>query len=394
MTKKKRYSKLEVEILATVNDQISLKDIHLPEDPNNIWLDYIKPKPNEPKKKNKKEGRNKYYKKRRRERYPRDESIYNKAQEEEFLIFLKYLEPAVNYVLDKYLPNGSSYEYYIKLHDGLICLCLKRYYGKSLRRSMGFIRYITNREFPQVKVPCFKTLDNYQNNPVISFYTDKILEATSRPLSILETGFTTDGTGEATMHYSTWYSIKVSKECKRRDHKIAEVTSTIKLNAAVVVDVLDHEDKNLMQDHVEITSRNFTIKDWSADNFYLTRDNCSKIREKGGKAHIRIRSNNVPDARGSPEWKRTVTLQKQKDKQELNDLNMRQNGESTNSAKKRKFGSYTLAMNDWSQVNDIKLSWCCYNFSILSRAYFEHNIVPEFLTHKFSRCFFRLGVYT
>jgi len=336
----------------------------------------------------------KYYSYRKRERYPRDESAYTKGQEEEFPKFLEYLEPVVNYVLDKYLPVGSSYEYYLKLHDGLICLCLKRYFGKSLRRSMGFIRIMVSVFFPDVKVPCFKTLNNYQNNPNISFYADKIIEETSKPLTKIETRFTTDGTGEATFSYSTWYSIKVGKECKRKDHKIAEVTSTIKLNAAVAVDVLDHEEPNLMQNHVEIVSHNFTIKHWSADNFYLTRENCTSVRNKCGKAHIRIRKNNITNAKGSWEWKRTVTLQKQKNEKELDELNLRQNGESTNSAKKRKFGSYTLAINDWSQVNDIKLSWCCYNFSVLSRAYFEYNIVPEFLTHKFSRCFFRLGAYT
>ncbi len=393
MMKKKRYSKLEVEIIATLSGDISLKDIHLIEDPTNIWMGYLQQEQEKPKK-NIPIRKKKYYKKRRRERYPRNEPAYNRAQEEEFPKFLEYLEPAVNYVLDQYLPAGSSFEYYTKLHDNLICLCLKKYYGKSLRRSMGFIRYIARREFPDVKVPCFKGLDNYQNNPVVSFYADKILEATSKPLKSIETAFTTDGTGEATFSYSTWYSIKVGKECRRRDHKIAEVTSTIKLNAAVVVDVLDHEDKNLMQNHIEITSHNFSIEDWSADNFYLTRDNCTSVRNKGGKAHIRIRKNNITDAKGSPEWKRTVTLQKQKDEQELNNLNMRQNGEATNSAKKRKFGSYTLCVNEWSQVNDIKISWCCYNFSVLSRAYFECEIIPEFLTHKFSRCFFRLGVYT
>jgi len=382
MKEKKKYSKLEAEILSTLKGNFNLKDI--PKAQNNVWIAYAKGV----------KTKKKYYSYRKRERYPRDEPTYTKGQEEEFPTFLKYLEPAVNYVLDKYLPAGSSYECYLKLHDNLICLCLKKNYGKSLRRSIGFVRVMVSLFFPDVKVPCFKTLNNYQNNPNISYYADKIIEATSAPLSTIETRFTTDGTGEATFSYSTWYSIKVGKECKRRDHKIAEVTSTILLNAAVVVNVLDHEDKNLMQNHVEITSHNFTIKDWSADNFYLTRDNCTSVRNKNGKAHIRIRKDNITNAKGSWEWKRTVTLQKQKNEEELDELNLRQNAESTNSAKKRKFGSYTLAINEWSQVNDIKISWCCYNFSVLSRAYFEYGIVPEFLTHKFSRCFFRLGVYT
>jgi len=382
MSGKKRYSKLEAEILSTRKGYFTLKDI--PEGQVNVWLEYAK----------RTKTKKKYYSYRKRERYPRDEPTYTKGQEEEFPLFLKYLEPAVNYVLDKYLPAGSSFEYYLKLHDGLICLCLKRYSGKSLRRSMGFIRVMVSVFFTDVNVPCFKTLNNYQNNSNISFYADKILEATSEPLSVIETRFTTDGTGEATFSYSTWFSIKVGKECKRKDHKIAEVTSTVKLNAAIAVNVLDHEEPSLMQEHVEITSRNFTIEHWSADTFYLTRDNCSSVRNKNGQAHIRIKSDTITNAKGSWEWKRTATLQKQKDEKELDELNLRQNAESTNSAKKRKFGAYTLAINDWSQVNDIKISWCCYNFSVLSRAYHEYGIVPKFLTHKFNRCFFRLGVYT
>lgn len=382
MTKKKKYSKLEAEIISTLKGNFTLRDI--PDKQTNVWLEYAKQT----------KTKKKYYSYRKRERYLRDESAYNKGQEDEFPNFIKYLEPAVDYVLDTYLPAGSSFEYYMKLHDNLICLCLKRHYGKSLRRSIGFIRTMVSIFFPDVKVPCFKSLCDYQNNPAISFYSDKILEATSNPLSIIETKFTTDGTGEATFSYSTWYSIKTGKECKRKDHKIAEVTSTIKLNAAVAVDVLDYEDPNLMQKHVEMVSYNFTITDWSADALYLTRDNCTSVRDKQGNAHIRIKSDTITKAKGSPEWKRTVTLQKQKDEAELDELNLRQNGESTNSAKKRKFGSYTLSRNDWSQVNDIKISWCCYNFSVLSRALYEYDIVPEFLTHKFSRCFFRLGVYT
>ena len=377
-----RNSKLEAEIISTLNGCFTFEEIL--EAPTNVWLQYAK----------RIKIKKKYYSYRKRERYPRDEPTYNKCQENEFQKFLEYLEPAVNYVLDRYLPENSSYEYYTKLHDNLICLCVKVYFGKSLRRSMGLIHYIVTKEWPDIVIPCFKTLNNYQNKSVITFYIDKIIEATSEPLNRLETRFATDGTGEATFRYSTWYSIKVGKRCRRRDHKIAQVTSTVRLNAAVAVDVLNHEDPNLMQKHVKLTGNSFSIEHWSGDSYYLTRDNCNAIKENGGKAHIRIKSNTITNARGSMEWKRTVTLQKQKDTVELDELNLRQNAEATNSAKKRKFGSYTLSMNDRSQINDIKISWLCYNYSVLSRANYEYDIVPAFVTHKFSRIFFRLGSYT
>ena len=86
-----------------------------------------------------------------------------------------------------------------------------------------------------------------------------------------------------------------------------------------------------------ITSHNFTIKHWSADTFYLTRDNCSCVRAKKAEAHIRIKSYTISNAKGSLEWKRTVTLQKNKSEKELDELNF------------------------------IKISCSCYNFSVLSK---------------------------
>lgn len=345
----------------------------------------------------KKKPEKKYYTYRKRKRYLRDEAIYNWGQEGEFDIFLKYLIPATDYVLDKYLPYNTSLEEYWRYRDGLVCLHLQRYFGKSLRRSMGIIHYIARNDFPDVKVPCFKTLNNYQNESIFSFYFDKVIEITSQPLCKLETKFSTDGTGEATSCRSSWYSIKVGKEIKKKDHKIATVTSTVLLNAAVAVKVSNSEDPKTAIEHVELVSKNFSIKDWSGDSFYLMRALCTKIREKGGQAHFRIKSNTIVNQKGSPEWGRMVTLMKQKDEKEIDELNLRQNAESTNSAKKRKFGGYTRAKNDFSQINDIKCGWSCYNFSVLSRADQEYNIKPAFLEHNFTRDFskpIRLPLYT
>lgn len=327
----------------------------------------------------KKKVEKKYYTYRKKKRYLRNESIYNNGQEQEFSIFLEYLAPAIDSVLDKCAPLKISVEKFLRLRDGLICLHLQRYFNRSLRRSMGLIRYIVKMDFPEVKVPCFKTLNNYQNDSSFTCYFDKVIEITSQPLHVLETKFTTDGTGEATSCRSSWYSIKVGKEIRRKEHKIATVTSTILLNAAIAVDVSDSEDPKTAIEHVELAAKNFSIKSWSGDSFYLMRELCNKVREKGGQAHFRIKSNTIVNAKGSQEWKRMVTLMKQKDEREIDELNLRQNAESTNSAKKKKFGGHTRAKMDTSQINDIKASWSCYNFSVLSRANQEYNIKPAFL---------------
>lgn len=339
-------------------------------------------------------AKKKAYSYRKRERYPRDESKYNSCQECEFDQFIKNILPATRFVLDTELPNKTNFKKYRRLHDGLICLLIKRYFGKSLRRSMSLIRYFVSKEFPDVHVPCFKTLNNYQNDSIFTHYIDKIMVVTAEVLSDLETRFTTDGTGEATTSRSTWYSMKSGKMVERKNHLIAQVTSTIALNCAVIVDVLDHEIPKHTEIHVEKVSQKFKIDHWSGDSAYLIRDLCSLVKAKGGRAHFRIKSNTIANAKGSQEWKRMVSLQKNHDQAEIDELNLRQNAESTNSAKKRKFGSTTLCKKAYSQINDIKSSWLCYNFSVLSRAFYEHDIIPFFLPYESKRDFSGLKRYT
>ncbi|MFH1229563.1 MAG: hypothetical protein V1678_04025 [Candidatus Aenigmatarchaeota archaeon] len=372
MVEDKRYSKLEIAVICAEED---IQKRSYPE--------------------RKKQEKKKYYTYRKRERYPRDESHYNQGQEEEFLIFLEYLKPSVDCVLDNHLPLNTTLEEYWRIHDGLICLHLQRYFGKSLRRSMGIIHYFARREFPDMKVPCFKTLNNYQNDSTFSFYFDKVIEITSQPLKALETRFTTDGTGEGTSCRTPWYSIKAGKEVKKREHMIATVTSTVILNSVIAVDVSDHEDPKTAINHIDTTSTNgFSIEHWSGDSLYLMRALCNKISEKGGQAHLRIKSNTIVNSKGSQEWKRMVTLMKQKDENEIDELNLRQNAESTNSAKKRKFGGNTRSKNDTSRINDIKNGWSCYNFSVLARAYHERNIKPAFLHYQPTRTFNPSTPYT
>ena len=52
-----------------------------------------------------------------------------------------------------------------------------------------------------------------------------------------------------------WYSIKVGKEIKKKEHKIATVTSTILLNAVVAVEVSNSEDPKTAINHVELVSK-------------------------------------------------------------------------------------------------------------------------------------------
>ena len=59
------------------------------------------------------------------------------------------------------------------------------------------------------------------------------------------------------------------------------------------------------------------------------------------------------------------------------EYHMRSNVESTNKAKKQKFGDYVLCKNDTAKEQESHLTWCAYNFTVLSRALYELDIEPK-----------------
>ena len=127
------------------------------------------------------------YKRRKKKRksYKKDEARYNLIQENELFIFLRFLPLAVLFVCkNESLWKGEGRPP-CKLRDILICLSIQQYFGKSLRRSMGIIRFVTQAAKISVDIPCFKTLDNYLNNPLIKPYLAAIIEITSNPFNHL-----------------------------------------------------------------------------------------------------------------------------------------------------------------------------------------------------------------
>ncbi len=186
------------------------------------------------KKKRKKKWWHKDYKRKKKKRdwrkYKKDEATYNLIQENVIFIFLKFLPLAILIVCkNKNLWQGIGRPPH-DLFDILVCLSIQQYFGKSLRRSIGIISLITKAANIQIKIPCFKTLDNYLNNSSIKPYLDELFEITSKPLNHLEKFFATDSTGETTSTASTWYSIRTGKTIEKRDHITAHITTGTKLN--------------------------------------------------------------------------------------------------------------------------------------------------------------------
>jgi len=312
----------------------------------------------------------------------RDESLYNLIQENEIFIFLEYLSHAVKHVVkNKSLWTGEGRPQK-ELFDVLVCLAIQHYFGRSLRRSMGLIRLCIMFARIPVDMPCFRTLSNYRNNEFVQVYMDKLIEITSNPLRHIETDFSTDATGESTSSSSSYFNLRMKRRIQRKDHITVHVTTTRKLNsvAALNVNCKDGKDSVILREHVKKIRKNFEkINDWSGDSKYLARENCNAVSEAGGTPWFRLKKNTKARAKGSKPWRCMVKNAKETPEKFYEHYHKRSNSESTNSAKKRKFGSSVRSRNDIAKVNESYWQWIGYNFTVLGRAKYEYGVVPRWM---------------
>ena len=336
------------------------------------------------KKKRKKMWWHKKYKRRKKKKdwrkYKKDEVTYNLTQENEIFIFLEFLPLAALFVCkNKNLWKGIGRPPH-NLYDILVCLSIQQYFGKSLRRSTGIIRFVVKAANIWVRIPCFKTLDNYLNNPLIKPYIDKLFEITSKPLNHLEKFFATDATGETTSTASSWYNIRANKEIKKKDHITVHITTGTLLNTVTVINVnaYEGEDNIIFREHVNRTAKNFKIEEHSGDSKYLCKDNCDAVEAVDGMPFFRPKSNTLVKSDGSYAWLRMMLNYYNHPIKSKRSYNRRLNVESTNHAKKSKFGSHVRSKNDVAKENESKFQWLGYNFTVLSRAYYQFDVNPYF----------------
>ena len=321
--------------------------------------------------------------KKKKKRYPRDEALYNKIQENEFPIVFACLPGAILAVLDKPDLGSGKGRKPKKLYDILTCLFVKKYIDFSLRRSMGILRVFNYVGIIDAEIPCFKTLDNYLKKREIQPYLKKLIVLTSDLFSNIERCLATDATGIATTCYSSWYSIRIRRETRKRDHLMVHISAGTRSNVVVAIDIRTKkgEDNIIFRSHVKKVGERFDVDEWSGDKMYLSRANCDAVVEIGANPWFKIKSNTTSRAKGSSGWKKMVRSFKEEPEVANPKYHKRSNVESTNSSKKRKFGSSVSSRLPVSQVNEEYLSWIGYNFSMVPRAIYEFKVKPEFMAN-------------
>ena len=310
----------------------------------------------------------------KKKRWPRDEKLYNKIQETEFLNFFDF----VRFISLK-VCQGK------KMRNTIVCLLVwHKFPNLSARRARGLLALFRKIKLVNVDVPCFKSLCNYREEPLLNNVLDDLIEESSKPLAKIEHDFATDVTGIRTKLFSSWYSLRCKKRIRRRDHLTVHATCGVRSTAvtALNVEIEKGKDNVILREHVDKTAKNFKINEWSGDGMYWTKENCKKISEKNGKPFFRCKTGKTAwngKQSGVSAWKEMNEMAIKEPEKYDKSYHKRSNIESTNMSKKMLHGDKVYSKLDSARINEEILRWINHNLHVLNRAKHEWNITPKFM---------------
>jgi len=260
-------------------------------------------------------------------------------------------------------------------------LIIHKFPNLSLRRARGFLLLLKKFGIINSNIPCFKTLSNYRENNSLQIILDKLIEESSKPLSVIEHDFATDATGIKTKLFSSWYSIRCQKEIKKRDHLTIHITTGVKSNVvtALNVEIKSGKDNEIFREHVDKTIKNFKAYEFSGDGKYWCKDNCTKVNEVGAKPYFKVWKNWAGKSRGCMPWKLMNLESKNNPEEYRKHYHKRSNVESTNMSKKMLHGNSVYSRLPSARINEETLRWINHNINVLNRAKHEWNINPKFM---------------
>ena len=307
----------------------------------------------------------------KKKRYPRDEALYNLIQESEFEHFFEF----VKYIGFKVCKTK-------KMRRVITCLLVwHKFPNLSARRAKSLLKLFRKVRLIGVEIPCFKTLCNYRENSMLVNVLDEIIEESSKPLNEIEQDFATDSTGIRTKLFSTWYSLRIKKRIRKRDHLTVHTSIGVKskIITALNVEVKRGKDNIIFREHVDKTARNFKINEWSGDGVYWAKANCTKVVEKGGKPYFNCKKSWNGKQGGHPAWKEMNLESRGHPRRYKKHYHKRSNVETANQSKKMLHGDKVYSKYDSSRINEEYLRWVNHNQCVLNRARLQWGIIPKFM---------------
>lgn len=307
----------------------------------------------------------------KKKRWPRSEIMYNEVQESEFLNFFEF----VRFLANKVCKNK-------KMKSIIQCLLIwRKFPNLSVRRARGFLLLLRRFGIINANIPCFKTLSNYNEKNSLQPILDKLMEESSKPLSVIEHDFATDMTGIRTTLFTSWFSLRAKKTIIWRDHLRDHLTAGIKsmIVPAINIKMKEGGDSVIMREHVDNVRENFKVHDWLGDTKYWSKKNCDKVDDIGGMPYFKGKIGKTAwNGRmgGSLPWKKMNEEASKHPRLFKKHYRFRVKAECTIHSKKAIHGDKVYSKLSSARVNEETLRWINHNINVLNRARCEWNINP------------------
>lgn len=277
-------------------------------------------------------------------------------------------------------PERSLGRPRLSLRDMIFCANLKVFLKSQSRQSTEDLREAWRKDLIN-KVPHFNSVSNYLRMQSLTAKLTKLIEISSLPLEQMETDFAVDSTGLSTCRYARWLDERDMQEHARREwikvHLICGVKT--KIVTSVITTRGSASDSRQFGRLVEVTSRNFNMREVSADKAYFGAENMRSALLAGATPFMPFKSNSRLDADyKSTVWKEALYRFLHRQAEFRAHYNKRNNVETAFHMIKSGFGSRLLTISRDAQYNEALCKVLCHNLCVLIQAIYELGIDPSF----------------
>jgi len=309
--------------------------------------------------------------------YSQNWIAYNQGQTQEKILFMELLDELCSQVSQPRRKGAGRPT--TNVGEITFSCCLKIYLDFSSRRSESDIKLAQQLGYLN-HAPHFNTILKYLGSTRLNKILMKLIEISSLPLKEVEKDFTLDASGFSTVMYGQWLK-KRNVYNEYRSFKKAHVMSGVKTNIITHIEVTDGyvADSTMLETLVNSTTKNFIMKEVSADKGYMSEKNLGIIFDNGAIPFIPfIRSVRKTSEDRLPIWNAMFRFFRDNNDEFMQHYHKRSNAESVFSMMKRKFGSNLRTRNSLAQENEVLCKALCHNICVLIQEMFELGIKVDF----------------
>jgi len=234
--------------------------------------------------------------------------------------------------------------------------------------QLGYLSHLMN------SVSVCSYLENDLLTPVLA----GAIVRSSLPLRAIETDFAPDSTGFSTSRTVRWFDEKYGVQRSGHDWVKAHIMTGVKTNVVTAVEIHgpDAADSPQFKPLLETTTRNFTVKEVSADKAYSSLENVEAVEALAAFPAIAFKANATGAAGGA--FARLFYYYSFHREEFLKSYHKRSNVESTFSMVKAKFGACVRSKTATAMTNEVLCKLLCHNICCVISSQIELGIVPVF----------------